>query len=200
MKKILVALTLLGFLSQPVLAQCVDSASELRPAINNCSPVARPINCQCGCQCGCQTGGAASLQQTIQPTIQAVKIPKKHWYNFTRTGYRAVYPAATGYAVQLQQTSCNCQPGMTTGAAAAIPIISSNQNVLVPKRHFWEHDKIQLMNVCPSTITGFAVPIYQNVPCAQPPVEPQCQPQYQQPLPQTGGAAPVKKKPVRGYW
>jgi hypothetical protein len=194
MKKIIVALSLfslVGFLSQPVLAQCVDSASEIRPHINNCSPVATPIKCPCGCQN--VTGGAASLQ-SIQPTIQPVKIPKKHWFNFTRTGYRAVYPSATGYAVQLQQSSCGC--GMTTGAAAAIPIVSCNQNVLVPKRHFWEHDKIQVMNVSPSTITGFAVPVYQPTVCPAAPIEqPQCQP-----LPKTGGAAPVKKKPVRGYW
>lgn len=196
MKKIIVALSLLGFLSQPVLAQCVDSASVIRPSINNCSPVAKPISCPCGCQNA--TGGAASLQ-SIQPTLQPVKIPKKHWYNFTRTGYRAMYPAATGYAVQIQTQPSTCPlsglPGGTTGAAAAIPIVSSTQNILVPKRHFWEHDKIQIMQVSPSSITGFAVPVTQNVPCPQPP-EPQCQP-----VPQTGGAAPVvKKKPVRGYW
>ena len=192
MKKIIVALSLLGFLSQPVLAQCIDGASVIRPSINNCSPVAKPISCPCGCQG--VTGAAASLQ-SMQPTIQPVKIPKKHFWNFTRTGYRAVYPNATGYAAQLQQPSCGCQSGMTTGGAApAIPVTSNNQNVLVPKRHFWEHDKIQVMNVSSPTITGFAVPIYQNTPCPQPP-EPQCQP-----IPKTGGAAPVKKKPVRGYW
>jgi|GEM_PF-2552906 len=171
MKKVLVTLSLVGFLSQPVLAQC--------PVTQPCLPTGAAACTTPTTQLCIPTGAAAS----VAPTVQPVKIPKKRWWQRSRTGYMPVCPGVTGAAASI----CNPCAGITGGAAA---VSSSVEPVMVPKKHFWEKDNVQMMQISPA-VTGFAAPCPGVTPCptttgAACPVTP-CVPCN--PCPTTTGAA-----------
>ena len=182
MKKVLIVLGLLGFLSQPISAQQVTQTYTV-PAGGATVQQTYTI----------PTGGAATVQTypqtvtttTATPNIQPVTIPKKHWWNRTRTGYMPVCPGVTGGAAPIGGNPCTtCSP------------------VYIPKQHFWERDQVQMIqttipgcSTCPAPTGGAA-----RINC---PVQTQTYTRTQTaPMPtikkkpaKTGGAAPV-----RGYW
>lgn len=209
MRKALFVLSLLGLLSQPVMAQTnlYSGTPVTRPVATGAAVPMQTWNYMC------PTGGAAMIYSAptgyaapMAPAVQSVTIPKKRWWQRNRTGYVPVCPCpTTGAAV----------PVCPTGGAA--PMGTNLQPVMVPKKHFWEQDHVELMPVVPQT-TGGAAAIakegYSTQPCPCPVTpQPACPPTYQpvcpptcQPAPApvttpapTGGAAPMRS-PVRGKW
>lgn len=130
MKKVLATLGLFALLAIPTTmanAACCNSCDSCCAPAPCCAPACAAPCCDTACDAcpNCK--------------VQTVCIPKKHFWNLKRTGYYVVCPCdnCTGCA------ACVCP----TKIGECISGCTPSKMVVIPKRHFWEHDRCQRMPI-----------------------------------------------------
>src|SRR3989339_1165056 len=128
MRRILLTLGLLSFLSQPVLSQPMTGTPVIMPGVTGgaapmqqnytITGLAAPVQSPC---LSCPTGGAAAV---VNPGIEAVTVPKKHWWQFNRRGYTPVCPITSGGAASVFTGT----PVTTDTSRIATPVNPVNGN------------------------------------------------------------------------